>query len=205
MKKRATKQFATRRQTLTGLALGALLAAAPAVAFAGEMGDDGLYKEPWMSTTFKDVREDIEEAAANGKRLVLFVEQRGCIYCKKMHEEVYSDPAVAEYISENFMVVQYNMFGDEEVTDLDGESMPEKDIVRRWRVLFTPTAIFLPETAPESGTAIDAAVGVMPGAFSKNTALHMFQWIRERGYETDEPFQKYHARRLEEARGAKTD
>ena len=32
--------------------------------------------------------------------------------------EVLADPEVRDYIKEHFMVVQYNMFGDEEVTDL---------------------------------------------------------------------------------------
>ena len=155
-----------------------------------------------VDCVIRDVREDIEDAADSGKRLVLMVEQRGCIYCKKMHEEVYTDPKLAAYIAENFMVVQYNMFGDEEVTDLDGEALPEKEMVRRWRVLFTPTVIFLPEEAPEDGVAIDAAVAVMPGAFSKNTALHMFEFVKDKVYETDEPFQKYHARRLDERRAA---
>ena len=191
-----------RRQAWLALGACAALALAPGATSAAEIGDDGLHKEPWFSTTFKDVREDIEDATASGKRLVLMVEQRGCIYCKKMHEEVYTDPKLAAYIAENFMVVQYNMFGDEEVTDLDGEALPEKEAARKWRVLFTPTVIFLPEEAPEDGTMIDAAVAVMPGAFSKNTALHMFEFVKEKVYETDEPFQKYHARRLEERRAA---
>ena len=37
-----------------------------------------------------------------------------------------------------------------------------------------------------------------PGAFGKWTFLDMFRWVREKGYETDEHFQKYHARRIQE-------
>ena len=54
-----------------------------------EVGDDGLHKTKWMQDTFKDLREDLEEANAEGKRLVLFFEQIGCIYCTKMHKEVF--------------------------------------------------------------------------------------------------------------------
>ena len=50
-----------------------------------EVGDDGLHKTKWMQDTFKDLREDLEEANTEGKRLVLFFEQIGCIYCTKMH------------------------------------------------------------------------------------------------------------------------
>ena len=37
-------------------------------ASALEVGDDGLHKTPWMQDTFKDLREDLEEANAEGKR-----------------------------------------------------------------------------------------------------------------------------------------
>ena len=53
--------------------IGAALAAAMAFpVFAQTIGDDGLHKQPWMRDTFKDLREDLGEANAEGKRLVLF-------------------------------------------------------------------------------------------------------------------------------------
>ncbi|MCR9255736.1 MAG: thioredoxin family protein [Alphaproteobacteria bacterium] len=177
--------------------LALIFVASPAVA---EVGEDGLHKKPWFSVTFKDVAEDIEDAAADGKRLALIFEQRGCIYCKQLHEGPLSDPEVAGYIEENFMVVQYNLFGDEEVTDIDGEALPEKEMARRWGVVFTPTILFLPDEVPEEGSVRDSVVAVMPGAFQRGTTLHMFQWVQEKGYEGEEHFQKYHARRLQEER-----
>jgi len=48
---------------------------------AAELGDDGLHKTDWMRETFKDLREDLDEANAEGKRLMILIEQRGCIYC----------------------------------------------------------------------------------------------------------------------------
>ena len=177
-----------------------LLALAAAPAHAAKLGEDGLHKQPWFTITFKDLREDMAAAKEAGKRLAIIIEQRGCLYCKKMHETVFSDEKVAKYISDNFVMVQYNMFGDEEVIDLDGETLAEKTAVRRWGLAFTPTIMFFPEEAPEGKTAKEAAVQIMPGAFSKNTVLHMFQWVREKGYLGEENFQKYHARKLNEER-----
>ena len=97
-----------------------------ASATGAEIGEDGLHKQPWFTTSFKDVGEDITTAQEEGKRLAIIFEQRGCIYCKKLHETVFSDPKVRDYIKENFVVIQYNLFGDEEVTDLDGEVLSEK-------------------------------------------------------------------------------
>ena len=54
---------------------------APVLAFAAEIGDDGLHKQTWMRDTFKDLWEALDAANMEGKRLVLMLEQRGCIYC----------------------------------------------------------------------------------------------------------------------------
>ena len=165
---------------------------------AAELGDDGLHKTDWMRDTFKDLREDLEEANVEGKRLMVIVEQRGCIYCKKMHEEVFVVPEVDAFIEENFFVVQINMFGDVEVTDFDGTALPEKDMVKRWGALFTPSIYFFPEQVADDATAAQAAVANMPGAFSASTTFNMLNWVVEKGYDGEEPFQKYHARKLEE-------
>lgn len=170
-------------------------------ATAAEIGDDGLHKAPWMRDTFKDLSEDLDEANAEGKRLMVMIEQRGCIYCKKMHEEIFVRPEIAQYIEDNYFVVQINMFGDVEVTDFDGTAMPEKDMVKRWGALFTPNVYFFPEEVPEDAVASRVAVANMPGAFGPGTTLSMLRWVVEERYEGEEPFQKYHARRLEEEGG----
>ncbi len=161
-----------------------------------EMGDDGLHKPTWLRETFLDMREDLAEANALGLRLAIIVEQRGCIYCKRMHTEIFPIPEIDSVIRENYFFVQINMFGDLEVTDFDGEVLPERDIVKKWGAFFTPTILFMPEEAPETGSVGDAAVAVMPGAFGKYMTLNMLNWVLLRGYDTEEHFQKYHARML---------
>ena len=172
-----------------------------------ELGDDGLHKTRWMQDTFKDLREDLSEANSEGKRLVLFFEQIGCIYCTKMHKEVFSKEKVSNYIEENFFVVQLNLHGDIEVTDFDGEVLAEKDIARKWGILFTPSVIFLPTEVKVDVSAQQAAVATMPGAFSAWTTMDLFTWVREERYLLDngEDFQRYHARRIDERRSQNTD
>lgn len=186
--------FQISRRAFGALALGFACTLTPA--FAAVLGDDGLHKAPWQRATFKDLREDLEEATAEGKRLMVMVEQRGCIYCTKMHEEVFPDPEVTQMIEDNFFVVQINMFGDVEVTDFDGETLSEKDMVQKWRALFTPTTFFFPQEVPEVISAPKAAVSTVPGAFGRMTTYNMMAWVLEKGYETDVPFQKYHAERV---------
>ena len=179
----------------------------PIWAFSAELGDDGLHKQNWMRDTFKDLREDLGEANMEGKRLVLMFEQRGCIYCSKMHKDVYSRDNVSNYIDENFFVVQLNLHGDLEVTDFDGEVLSEKAMARKWNILFTPTVLYLPQAVDDSLTAPEASVSFMPGAWSAGTTFDMLTWVKEERYLLDngEDFQRYHARRINERRAAKSN
>ncbi|MFU8776173.1 MAG: thioredoxin family protein [Roseovarius sp.] len=190
----------TRLLTLLAAALFALPLA------AAELGDDGLHKTDWMRDTFKDLREDLADANAEGKRLMVMIEQRGCIYCTKMHQEVFPRPEIAEFIREHYFVVQLNLHGDLAIVDFDGESLTEKQAARKWGLLFTPSILFLPEEVAEDQTAAQAAVAMMPGAFGAGTTLDLLTWVQEKRYEldTEEDFQRYHARRIAEREVAKS-
>lgn len=178
--------------------IAALVLALPA--FAAELGDDGLHKTDWMRDTFKDLREDLAEANAEGKRMMILIEQRGCIYCTRMHENVFPMPIIADYIRENYFVLQMNLHGATEITDFDGEVLSERDAARKWGMMFTPSILFMPEEVEEGQTAAQAAVAVMPGAFEAGTTLDLLTWVNEKRYALDneEDFQRYHARMIRE-------
>lgn len=168
--------------------------------YAAEVGDDGLHKAAWMRDTFKDLQEDFEEAQGEGKRLLLLVEQRGCLYCRDMHENTFPDPRVKALLEEDYFVVQLNLHGDIDIVDMDGEELSEKQAMRKWGILFTPTMIFLPTELKEGVPAQQQAVAVMPGAFAPGTTLDMLTWVKEERYldTSEEDFQRYHARMISE-------
>ena len=167
---------------------------------AAEVGDDGLHKADWLRDTFKDLPEDFAEAESEGKRLVLIIEQRGCIYCRDMHENTFPDPRIKALLEDAYYPVQINLHGDTEIVDTDGEALSEKDAVRKWGVLFTPTMIFLPKVLDDGKSATAQAVVVVPGAFGKGTTLDMMTWVIEERYvdQSQEDFQHYHARMIRE-------
>lgn len=189
---------------LLALLTALLMTAAPALA---EIGDDGLHKADWLRDTFKDLQEDAAEAAQEGKRLVLLVEQRGCIYCRDMHEKTFVDPRVKALLTDDYFPVQLNLHGDIDVIDTDGEELSEKAAARKWNVLFTPTIIFLPPEIDTSKSAVEQAVSIMPGAFGPGTTLDMFTWVKEERYldQSEEDFQRYHARRIRERDDGRTE
>jgi len=182
-----------------GLSVGVAPAAAEEVA-PPPMGDDGLFKPDWYKDTFKDLQDDFAEAKAEGRRVVLIVEQKGCIYCHEMETKTFVDPRVKAMLETKYYPIQVNLHGDTALTDTDGKELTEKTATRRWNVLFTPTMIFLPEEIDASKSAVQQAVAVMPGAFSAGTTLDMLTWVLEKRYldQSEEDFQRYHARMIRE-------
>lgn len=131
--------------------------------WAAELGDDGLHKPEWLRDTFTDMREDLGgdlgDANAEGKRLLVIVEQRGCIWCTQIHEKVFPDTRIDAFVRDSCFVVQMNLFGDVEVTDFDGTVLSEKDMAVRWGAMFTPTMIFLPEALADGATVAGGGCG----------------------------------------------
>lgn len=166
-------------------------------------GDDGIYHQSWFAGSFLDLKEDFAEARSSGKRFAVIFEQRGCIYCTKMHTEVLSKKYINDYVRENFSIVQLDMWGEREVTDFDGKKMPEKKLAERWGILFTPTIVFykadLAGLEGKWGQPLEVArmnLGIGAGTF-----YDMFAWIRAEVYEEDPNFQRFHIKRFEAREG----
>ncbi len=100
----------------------------------------------WFKDSFLDLREDLAEAAAVGRRVLLYFYQDGCPYCKKLLQDNLGQRAIAEQMRNNFDVIAINMWGDRDVTDLQGEEVTEKTFAVDQRVMFTPTLLFLDES-----------------------------------------------------------
>ncbi|PCH67268.1 MAG: thioredoxin [Rhodobacteraceae bacterium] len=195
------------KQIFAGILAATLTVGLGGPVVASELGDDGLYKAAWLRETFKDLQEDFTEADSEGRRLVLLVEQQGCIYCKEMHEVTFVDPRVKAMLEDVFYPVQIDLGGSREVTDTDGEELTEKNAVRKWGLMFTPTMIFLPAKMDPSLSVSQQAVAVMPGAFGPGTTLDMMTWVSEERYLTkdEEDFQRYHARMIRERNDGSTE
>lgn len=113
---------------------------------AGGMVNPGYAEKPdWFASSFLDIREDVTEASAAGKRVLLYFYQDGCPYCKKLLDTNFSLQATELKTREHFEVIAMNIWGDREVTGFDGEFTTEKQFAGTLRVMFTPTLLFLDE------------------------------------------------------------
>lgn len=182
-----------------------VLIAAPL--WAADVDENGLHKVDWYQETWKDLQEDFATAKEEGKRLLIIVEQRGCIYCKEMHETSFKDEKVRARLTEDYYPVRINLHGATEMVDTDGESMEERAAARKWGVMFTPTMIFMPPEIDENTPAIRQAVAVMPGAFKPGTTYDLLTWVLEERYldQSEEDFQRYHARMIRARRAEQGD
>jgi len=178
-----------------GLTRRAFLAVAPAAAAVivldrsraraeAELGDDGLYHEPWFLQSFLDLREDLESAASNHKRLAIMWELRGCPYCRDTHLVNFADQVISTYIRDNFEILQLNLVGSRKVIDFDRQELSEKEFAQKYGIRFTPTFQFFPQSADglESKEPTAREVARAPGYLKPQHFLAMFRFVREEGY-----------------------
>jgi len=112
-----------------------------------DMVNPGYQEKPdWFVNSFLDIREDVREAAAGGRRVLLYFYQDGCPYCNKLLETNFALKETETKTRKHFAVLAINMWGDREVTGFDGQSTTEKEFAKSLRVMFTPTLLFLDET-----------------------------------------------------------
>ena len=175
-----TGRLLTAFLLLLGLGLGS--------ASAGdepEVGDNGLHVQPWFLDTFLDLSEDLAEAKAEGKHFAVIWEQRGCPYCRELHRVNFADQRITRYVTENFVVLQLDLWGSRGVTDFDGEELEERALARKWGVNFTPSMVFFPDDPAlvrgKDGRA--AEVFRMPGYFKPFVFHSMLEYVRGREYQ----------------------
>ena len=158
-----------------------------------ETGENGMHVQSWFHESFLDLGEDLKEATEAGKRLVIIWEQKGCPYCKRMHEVNLRIPRIVDYIQKNFVVIQLNLWGDRDVTDFDGEVLSEKKLANKYAVLFTPTIQFFPENlemvAGRPGN--EAEVVRIPGYFKPFHFYFLFHYAFSKGYVEQPNFQRW--------------
>ena len=100
---------------------------------------------PWFQDTFLDFRDDVREAARQGKRVMIYFGQDGCPYCRELMRVNFSQKDIADQARGHFVAVAVNIWGDREVTWTDGKTSSEKALAARLRIQFTPTLLFLDE------------------------------------------------------------
>jgi thioredoxin-related protein len=145
----------------------------------------------WFKNSFLSLKEDVAEAKASGRRVILLFTQDNCPYCHLLVERNLSQRDIETTLKSRFDVIQINLWGDREVTGLDGVTATEKNFAAALKVQFTPTILFLDET----GQTMLRLNGYTPPARFK-AAL---DWAADHG-EAKQPFRDFVAAREQSAK-----
>ncbi len=148
--RRQTAQLGFGRESLGLLLL--LLLIPFATSLASEVPQGKSYgaipsaKPDWFKESFLEFEDDVAEATAAGRRVMLYFHQEGCPYCSRLIGENFTDPEIKAYIIRHFDGISLNMWGDREVVSIAGKNFTEKTFAAALEVQYTPTLVFLDET-----------------------------------------------------------
>lgn len=99
----------------------------------------------WFKDSFLNLRDDIAEAKAHNKRVMLMFTQDNCPYCNALVERNLAQKDIEKRLRERFDVIAVNIWGDRELVGLDGVKHTEKSYATSQKVQFTPTLLFFDE------------------------------------------------------------
>lgn len=139
----------------------------------------------WFKSSFLDLKDDIATAAAGNKRLLVYIGQDGCPYCKELMQNNFAQKDIVEFTQKHFDVLALNMWGDSEVTDTAGKTMTEKELAEALQVKYTPTLLFFDE---EGKVALR-----INGYFPPHQMRAALRYVAEKR-EKQEDFRAYYAR-----------
>lgn len=154
----------------------------------------------WFTETFLDIREDVREAAKEGRRLLVYFGQDGCPYCKELVRTNFTQQRIVEKTRRHFVSLALNIWGDREVTWTDGRAMNEKEFARMLKVQFTPTILLFDEQGAVAARLngyypphrFEAAIDYAAGKLEKKQAFgeYMKTAVKEAASDRlhDEPF-----------------
>lgn len=138
------------RRAFFAFSAAALLAAPEAKAGVRDYDTLGVFQD-----SFLIFPEEVHDAAREGKRVIVFIEQQGCPYCRRMAQVTFADPGIAETLKTKFDMIALDMYGALNTVWVDGKARTEKELARHLQVRGTPTIVFL----DEKGEVIERVVG----------------------------------------------
>ncbi len=136
----------------------------------------------WFVETFLDFREDVREARAQGKRLLVYFGQDGCPYCKLLMQTTFTETRVVDLVRRGFVPIALNLWGDRGAIWVDGREMTEKQLGVYLKVQFTPTLLLFNEKAE--------VIARLNGYQSPQRMAAALQYAIDR-LETKQPFADY--------------
>ena len=154
--------------------------------FDDNLLDEALAHPDWFRLSLGDLRDDVAEARAAGKRgLIVYFGQARCAYCEKFFDINLADTEIERYLRQHFDIVPVDIWGIDEFIDTDGKAYTERELALHYQVNFTPSLIFY----DRGGKPVFRLRGYYP-PYQFHAVLH---YIAE-GFHRVESYRDYFAR-----------
>jgi thioredoxin-related protein len=85
----------------------------------------------------------MEAARQEGRLLFVYFGRYGCGYCEKTNKEAFSDPAVRERYTDNYVLAYVDSESGERLRLPSGERITERELGTRYDAFVTPVFSFL--------------------------------------------------------------
>lgn len=97
----------------------------------------------WFKASFNNLPEDLDETLATGKQgLIVYFGQKYCPYCQALIKDNLSKGDLVHYLRKRFDVVGLNTHSTENITGMDGKTMPINKFAIAQKAQLTPTLLF---------------------------------------------------------------
>lgn len=101
-------------------------------------------REYFFIQSFGDLPEEMDIAREDGKLgMLLFFESDDCVYCRRMLKQVFSQRSVQDWYAARFVSIAVDVFGDVELKDFDGITLPSKVFANQRQIFATPVVSFI--------------------------------------------------------------
>lgn len=105
----------------------------------------------WFKESFMDLRDDLKEAVTAGKKgIIVYFGQQRCAYCQKLMQVNFGLNDIVNYTRTHFDLIPVNIWSVEELTDINGVTLTERQFSVREKTNFTPSMIFYDEEGKEA-------------------------------------------------------
>lgn len=169
----------------------ALLFVSPARAgdpldFPDTMLEEALVYPDWFELSSGDLRTDLKTALDAGKQgVIVYFGQKRCAYCEQFMKQDLGSEDIAVYLRKHFNMIPVDIWGIEELVDMDGKRYSETELSVHYKTTFTPSLIFYDST----GAPVFGLRGFYP-PYKFRAAL---EYVAE-GFYSKETFRDYLAR-----------
>ena len=127
----------------------------------------------WFIKNSTDINALVKKANRVGKTAMLFFDEDGCPWCKKMIKENFKKGKLVKTLKEKFLIMHIDNFGERKVIYKD-KNITEEEFRKSLGIYFSPTMAFLDSSGK--------IVALFPGYRNPKKFKTILEYILSKAY-----------------------